>query len=222
MASETNAAVEIVHHVKKGAGVGKMEVTADSGRGAGALKDKARSVRVINGMTAKEAPKAGVAVDDRFDYFRVGNGKSNLGRRSGRSEWRQMISVDLCNTRNFWSPGDSVGVVVQWKWPSAASAIEAVEPNDFDKIKAVIAKGNCKANIQANDWVGKAIANELKLDLTNKDDKEHVKLMIKGWLEVGLIHVVRRRCPDKREEKDFIDLVEAPHPDSGGAGKVLH
>jgi hypothetical protein len=32
-----------------------MEVTADSGRGAGALKDKARSVRVINTMTAKEA-----------------------------------------------------------------------------------------------------------------------------------------------------------------------
>jgi RecA-family ATPase len=64
---ETSAAVEIVHHVKKGTGVGKIEVTADSGRGAGALKDKARSVRVINGMTAKEAPKAGVAVEDRFD-----------------------------------------------------------------------------------------------------------------------------------------------------------
>jgi RecA-family ATPase len=49
IASETRAAVEIVHHVKKGAGVGKAEVTADSGRGAGALKDKARSVRVFVG-----------------------------------------------------------------------------------------------------------------------------------------------------------------------------
>jgi RecA-family ATPase len=94
IASETNAAVEIVHHVKKGAGVGKIEVTADSGRGAGALKDKARSVRVINGMTVKEAANAGVPVDDRFDYFRVGNGKSNQGKRSGRTEWRRMISVN--------------------------------------------------------------------------------------------------------------------------------
>lgn len=133
-----------------------------------------------------------------------------------------MISVDLCNSRNFWESGDSVGVVVQWKWPSAATAIEAVEPDDFDKIKAVIAKGNCKANIQANEWVGKAIANELKLDLTDKDDKDHVKLMIAGWIQAGLIRAVKRRCPVKREDKEFIDLVEVPRPDSGGAGTVLH
>jgi hypothetical protein len=222
IASETNAAVEIVHHVKKGAGVGKAEVTADSGRGAGALKDKARSVRVINTMTAAEATKAGVSVDDRFDYFRVGNGKSNLTKRSGRSEWRRMVSVNLDNGRHFWEPGDSVGVVVQWKWPSAASAIEAVEPDDFDRIAAVIAEGNCRANIQAKEWVGKVVADLLGLDLEIKDDKNHIKLMIAGWIQDGRIQVVRRRCPDKREEKDFIDLVEAPHPESSGAGKVLH
>jgi hypothetical protein len=223
IASETNAAVEIVHHVKKGTGVGKIEVTADSGRGAGALKDKARSVRVINGMSAKEAPKAGVAVDDRFDYFRVGNGKSNLGKRSGQSEWRQMISVDLGNNRHFWEAGDSVGVVVQWKWPSAASAIEAVDPDDFDKIAAVIAQGNCRANGQAKDWVGRAVADALGLDIAVKAEKDSIKLMIAGWLQEGRIHVVKRRCPEKREEKDFIELAaEAPHPDQGGAGKVLH
>jgi hypothetical protein len=222
VASETNAAVEIVHHVKKGAGVGKIEVTADSGRGAGALKDKARSVRVINGMTAKEAPKAGVAVDDRFDYFRVGNGKSNLSRRSGHSEWRQMISVDLGNNRHFWEAGDSVGVVVQWKWPSAASAIEAVEPDDFDKIAAIIGAGNCRANAQSKDWIGNVVADVLGLDRTNQDDKANVKLMIAGWIQDGRIQVVKRRCPTKREDKDFIDLVDMPHLEPSGAGKVVH
>jgi hypothetical protein len=222
IASETGAAVEIVHHVKKGTGVGKNEVTADSGRGAGALKDKARSVRVINGMTAKEAPKAGVAVEDRFDYFRVGNGKSNLSRRSGQSEWRQMISVDLGNNRRFWETGDSVGVVVQWKWPSAASAIEAVEPDDFDKIAAVVAEGNCRANVQAKEWVGKVVADLLGLDLAIRDDKDNIKLMIAGWIQAGRIRVVTHRCPIKREDKDFIALVETPHPEQGRAGKVLH
>ena len=222
IASETNAAVEIVHHVKKGAGVGKIEVTADSGRGAGALKDKARSVRVINGMTAKEAPKAGVAVDDRFDYFRVGNGKSNQGKRSGRTEWRRMISVNLGNGLHSWEPGDSVGVVIEWKWPSPETAIEIVEPDDFDKIKAVIAQGNCKANVQAKDWVGNVVAEKLGLDLTIKDDKARAKLMIEGWIAGGHLRIVKRRCPLKREDKDFIDLAEVPHPNPGGADKVLH
>jgi AAA domain len=222
IANETNAAVEIVHHVRKGAGEGKMEVTADSGRGAGALKDKARSVRVINNMTAKEAPKAGVDKEDRFDYIRVGNGKSNLTKRSGRSEWRRMVSVRLNNGLHFWEPGDSVGVVTEWKWPSPEAAIEDVESGDFDKIKAVIAEGNCKANIQAKDWVGKFVADTLGLDLTVRDDKASVKLMIEGWIKAGHIHVVKRRCPIKREDKDFIDLFEAPHPEQGGAGKVLH
>lgn len=225
IANETNAAIEIVHHVRKGAGEGKMEVTADSGRGAGALKDKARSVRVLNNMTAKEAPKAGVDKEDRFDYIRVGNGKSNLTRRSGRSEWRRMVSVRLHNGLRFWEPGDSVGVVTEWKWPSAETAIEDVRPDEFEKIKAVIAKGNCRANIQATDWVGKAVADTLGLELTDKDDKASVKLMIDGWIKAGHIHVVKRRCPKNREDKDFIDLVKAPHvphPEQGGAGKVLH
>lgn len=129
----------------QGAGEGKMEVTADSGRGAGALKDKARSVRVINNMTAKEAPKAGVDKEDRFDYIRVGNGKSNLTKRSGRSEWRRMVSVRLNNGLHLWEPGDSVGVVTEWRWPSPEAAIQDVGSDDFDKIKAVIAEGNCKA-----------------------------------------------------------------------------
>jgi hypothetical protein len=222
IASETNAAVEIVHHVKKGAGVGKNDVTADSGRGAGALKDKARSVRIINGMTAKEAEKAGIAEENRFDYFRVGNGKSNLTRRSGKSEWRKMVSVDLGNARHLWEPGDSVGVVIEWKWPSPASAIEVVEPDDFDKIAAIIADGNCKANAQAKDWVGNVVADVLGLDLTIADDKASIKLMIAGWIQAGRIQVVKRRCPIKREDKDFIDLPGTPHPEQGGAGKVLH
>jgi hypothetical protein len=66
------------------------------------------------------------------------------------------------------------------------------------------------------------VADVLGLDLEIEDDKSHIKLMIAGWIQDGRIQVVKRRCPDKREDKDFIDLVEAPHPESSGAGKVLH
>jgi hypothetical protein len=158
----------------------------------------------------------------RFDYIRVGNGKSNLTKRSGRSEWRRMVSVKLNNGLHFWEPGDSVGVVTEWRWPSPEAAIEDVGSDDFDKIKAVIAEGNCKANIQAKDWIGKVVADTLGMDLTVKDDKASVKLMIEGWIKAGKIAIVKRRCPIKREDKDFIDMVEVPHPEQGGAGKVLH
>ncbi|MGX1052650.1 hypothetical protein AB7M74_003602 [Bradyrhizobium japonicum] len=117
IANEANASVELVHHINKASGDGKGEVTADSGRGAGALKDKARSVRAINTMSEKEAERADIDLTDRFSYFRVTNVKSNMSKRSGHADWYRIVSVDLGNGTK-WSSGDSVGVVEKWQWPS--------------------------------------------------------------------------------------------------------
>jgi RecA-family ATPase len=117
VAEKGNCSIDVIHHVVKGA----EEVTADSGRGGGALKDKARSVRTINPMTQTEATKAGV--DDRRDYFRLDLGKVNMAK-STRSQWRKFESVNLGNGRGLVKIGDSIGVVVPWRWPSADSLAE--------------------------------------------------------------------------------------------------
>ena len=75
IADVTNCAVEVVHHVRKSNGA---ELTVDDARGAVALIGAARSVRVINSMTADEAAKAGIDPAQRRLYFRIDNGKANL------------------------------------------------------------------------------------------------------------------------------------------------
>lgn len=103
VADRANCCVEVVHHVVKNGG----EITADSARGAGALKDKTRSLRVLNPMTEAEAEKTGI--DDPERYFRIDLGKFNMTAK-GHSGWRRFVSVPLGNGGTF-SPGDEIGVV---------------------------------------------------------------------------------------------------------------
>ena len=207
IAHEADCAVELVHHVNKSAGDGKAEVTADSGRGAGALKDKARSVRVINGMSAIEAAKAGVDQDCRFDYFTLGNGKSNLRRRSGGVEWRRMVSVPLGNggignMANIM--GDQIGVVEQWHWPSSGAIMDGIPETAIFSAKALIADGNYKAHDQAKNWAGNVIANVLQLDLEVKSDKARCKTILSEWIKAGHLKIVTLWDKERREEKEFV------------------
>ena len=50
LAQETGCAVVLVHHTKK---LGDREATAEDGRGAVALRDAARVVLTLNGMTIR-------------------------------------------------------------------------------------------------------------------------------------------------------------------------
>jgi hypothetical protein len=103
-------------------------VNAESGRGASALKDKARSVRALNTMTEDQAKKAGIDSGDRFAYFRVTNAKSNMTKRKGHADWRRVVSVELGNGKGD-KPGDSVGVVEKWDWPSDTSVAGQISPD---------------------------------------------------------------------------------------------
>ena len=78
VAEEADCAVKVVHHVVKRA---DGDYTADSMRGAGALKDKARKVRVLNPMTEKLAGEMRINPEDADLYFRATDGKTNMSRR---------------------------------------------------------------------------------------------------------------------------------------------
>src|SRR5690606_31042440 len=91
IADRANCAVEIVHHVRKPA-QGQDELTVDDARGAGALVNAARSARVLNRMTSKQAEQAGV--DDRRLFFRTDTGKANLAPPE-TATWFRLVSVTL-------------------------------------------------------------------------------------------------------------------------------
>jgi hypothetical protein len=74
IAEQHNCAVVIVYHVRKGSGQNSYNV--EDMRGAVALINSCRSVRVLNSMTKAEGEKAGV--ERHRSYFRIDGGKSNL------------------------------------------------------------------------------------------------------------------------------------------------
>src|SRR4029077_10323121 len=94
IADAANCAVEAVHHVRKTNGA---ESTAEDARGGSSLVAKGRSIRVFNTMTADEASKAGINVNERRLYFRSENGKGNMVRPASAAHWRYLTNVLLGN-----------------------------------------------------------------------------------------------------------------------------
>ena len=189
MADETDTAWDLVHHSRK---TGGAEITVEDGRGASALLAAARSGRVLNPMTKEEAERAGV--EKPRGFFRVDNGKANLAPPPHRSDWFALKSVSLGNS----GPGpldqpDYVAVVTPWQWPDA---LEGVTVTDLRKVQTAVAAAPWRKDPQAAEWVGKAVAQAMGLDASDKAAKAKISGLLKTWIASGMLTVV-----DGKDEK---------------------
>jgi hypothetical protein len=198
VADESGAAVELIHHVRKGAA--GVEVTADDARGAKALVDKARSVRLLVPMTKDEAERADI--DERRRFFQVVHGKANLALPPEVGTWRQLVSTSLGNGGG--GPDDLVGVAASWAWPSA---LDGMTVADLVAVQRRIADGNWRADHQAKAWVGNAVAETLGLDLAEKAVRARIKSMLRTWTENGALKEVDA-LDEKRMTKRFVMVGE--------------
>jgi RecA-family ATPase len=105
-----NCAIDLSHHTRKLLPGSVDDVTIDDMRGAGAIKDAMRAVRMLNVMSAKDAENAGIMELERSNYFRIDRAKANYSGPAKTAVWRQFVNVDLPN-------GDGVGVVTPWLFP---------------------------------------------------------------------------------------------------------
>jgi RecA-family ATPase len=111
LADSQNCAIDLSHHTRKLApGSNGDDVTIDDMRGAGAVKDAMRAVRMLNVMSPKDAENAGLMELERTNYFRIDRAKANYSGPAKTATWRQFVNVDLPN-------GDGVGVVTPWLFP---------------------------------------------------------------------------------------------------------
>ena len=94
-------------------------------RGAGAVKDAMRAVRMLNVMSPKDAENAGVMDIERTNYFRIDRAKANYSGPAKTATWRQFVNVDLPN-------GDGVGVVTPWLFPGQDGA-PSPEKAEFER-----------------------------------------------------------------------------------------
>jgi hypothetical protein len=197
LAGECNCAVELVHHTRKK--MGSEETTVEDGRGGSALLAAVRVARVINPMSDAEATKAGI--ERRRSYFKVENGKANLGPPPEAAAWFRFVGVDLGNGSPL-EPGDSVGVVCAWQWPDHRADVTAA---DLLKVQQALDGGRWRLDAQATEWVGRPIADALQLDFTAKGDTAKVKTLLKMWLQSGALVVVEGK-DSKSNKKSFVEV----------------
>ena len=107
IAKETGAAIEVVHHTKKGGAKTDSETHAgdvESGRGASSLKDACRIATTLARMAPKTADKLGINYEDEGRFLvRLDHGKGNFSGPPEGASWFKQVSVQLSN-------GDTVGV----------------------------------------------------------------------------------------------------------------
>jgi AAA domain-containing protein len=175
IAEIANIAIELVHHTKK---LGGTEANVESGRGAGSVSAAMRSVDVVNKMQPEEGKKVGIEGLELRQYFSVIDDKPNMTMSPESKTWYRLVPVSLGNGPNG-SEGDSVGVATPWKWPDPLAGVAGV---DFDKVAAAVRGGDWRKSLQSPKWVGKAVAQALKLDLDSKADKAKAGELVKYWL----------------------------------------
>lgn len=199
IAERCNCAIELVHHVRKSS-AGSEGYTIEDARGGSSLIGAVRSARVLNGMSKEEADRAGVEPDKRRLHFRVDDGKANMAPPMESASWYRMASVGLGNGRGL-EPEDNVGVATAWEMPGVLDSVTAA---DCERVIGMVkANPTYRADSQAANWIGKAIAEVLGLDADSKSGKEQAKRVLKIWLDNGAL--AKERRPDRnRELREFI------------------
>jgi hypothetical protein len=177
IAAHTNAAIGLDHHIRKMA-FGQTEATAADARGATALINKVRLSRVLNLMTPTLATQARIKEDDRRRYLRADGGKANIAPPT-KATWYKIVAVPCAN-------GESTPTVEAWTYPNA---FDVVTPEHMHRMRKMAAEGHYRKDSRAEDWIGRAVAKVLDLDLEDEADRKQVKNILKTWFANGVLAV---------------------------------
>ena len=194
----TNCSIDVVHHLRK---VADREATVEDARGAVSLIGAARSVRVLNRMSEEQATQAGVSQEDRYSYFNIHQGKSNLTKMSSAQDWRKMESVPLGNGRGLAKPQDHAGVVTEWRWPSKEDVADAVPADKLELVRVRLGNQDYRASEQSEDWGGYVVAeimgDDLPIGKAMTPEKRKYKRLIEAWIEADILCVEKVPNPKK-------------------------
>ena len=192
LAQATKCAVHIIHHTRKS----DQTVASESARGAKALVDAARMVRVLNVANAEEISALGLQPDVRA--FNARRDKQNLAAGHEERSWYILKSISLGNG----PPADDVGVVAAVEGPANAPNQLTVET--IGAIQEALDGKDRGYDQRASDWAGIDMAPILKL---NPEDNAQ-RLRIRHTL--GLL-----------VQQAFLVRADAHHPRAGRKRPVV-
>jgi RecA-family ATPase len=197
LARDTNSSVQLVHHIRKGNG---DDATIDSVRGAGSLIGAARAARVINRITPEDAMALGVDEHEALGIFRVDDGKANLAPPSDKAVYRRMQSVEIAN-------GEHIGVATEFKLPDLFDGVTADNARNVQKLvqQAEANQTPYRASVQAANYVGHAVAEELNLDMEKEKDKAKIKAIVKKWIKTNVLKTAE--VHDSRQGREVAAII---------------
>lgn len=202
LAERTNAAIEVVHHVRKPSSGSTAQTDVNDARGASALLGGVRSARVLNVMSEDIAQAAGVPSDLRLRHFSVSDGKANMAPKADDVRWRFLESICLGNA-TATRKADNVGVVRYYELPESAKvAVDMTRAQDIALM--ILARDDTVRNHNGRgpapkNWLGYLMADELGVDNDTEAGKRAmgtIRSLIKSMIRDEAIHV--RRANDER------------------------
>ena len=197
VAMQANCGINLWHHTRKGNG---GDVTVDSVRGAGALVDACRSVRILETMTRTEAEAAGIEPRDHRFYFKEFSGKLNFSPPLDQVRWFRLHNMELDNGGGLF--GDEVGAVSTWTYPGIKEA--DLNPVQIAEIKRLVSSSSWRDDVRAAMWVGKAIGQILGLS-----NNKRIEAIKKELLERGILKQVLGK-DEKSNDRYFVTVGDDP------------
>jgi hypothetical protein len=204
---EAGCAIGLVHHTRK---LNGAEATAEGGRGAVSLINAARSVVALNRMTDSEGQELQIVGEDKRRFFRAYDDKANRAPPADKSDWYQLLSVELGNdTPN--RRGDNIQVVVPWTPPDAFSGVTWEHLRD---VQMLVGASDYRKDPQSQDWVGFAVGQVLGLDVTDRKaaGAARAKKLISTWTGSGALMETREKDAN-RDIRSFIRVGEPARPE---------
>jgi hypothetical protein len=198
LAVRCDCCIELSQHTRKSTHGRQGDLTADDSRGAGAIVNAARSVRVLNRMTAEEAELPKIEPEDRRQYLRVARDKTNLVP-AGKAIWIRLASVELPNSEGL-KPGDSVQVVEAWDYPQP---FDNVTVEDMHWMRGAVRQGSYRASPRSPNWVGCLLAARLGLDVNDPGDRRRLNSILRIWFANGVL-AVETRTDAQRHSREYV------------------
>jgi hypothetical protein len=194
IAARTNCCIELSQHTRKSTHGQHGELTADDSRGAGAITNAARSVRVLNRMSAEEAELPKISVDERRLYLRVSRDKANL-MPATKATWFHLVSIGLPNGDDI-RPGDQVQAIEAWGYPQP---FDNVTTDDMRWARDAARQGSYRHDPRSHEWFGYPLARHLELD--PDADRKKLNAILRIWLANVVLELESRKGSDRHEHQ---------------------
>lgn len=173
VAKETDAAVLVLHHLRKGS-VG----SPDDLMGATSLRATLRSSRILARMAPDVAEK--MEIKDPWRYIRVAGSKENYAPPPERAKWYRLASVQLGNGTDDYPDGDSIAVATPWQARPMFEGMDATALGKvFEKLRSVTHGPARQA--KHTPWAGKPLE-----EIGGRSPREAAKI-ITAWMESGVL-----------------------------------